>query len=133
MGLSDFHKFVTRMLKIIIPKNKPLQINYRNYKHLNEYSFNEDLKLAFSNADIQTCEEFEEIFMNLLDHHAPLKKKILIANNAPYITKKLRKAIMKRTQLEKINWKTLTENPLKVYKKQKNCVSRLHKTEKNVL
>ena len=51
-----------------------MQINYRNYKHLNEYSFNEDLKLAFSNTDIQTCEEFEEIFMNLLDHHAPLKK-----------------------------------------------------------
>ena len=77
-----------------------MQINYRNYKHLNEYSFNEDLKLAFSNTDIQTCEEFEEIFMNLLDHHAPLKKKILRANNAPYITKKLTKAIMKRFSLK---------------------------------
>ena len=91
------------MLKISIPKNKPLQINYRNYKHLNEYSFNKDLKLVFSNTDIQTCEEFEGIFMNLLDHHAPLKKRILRANNAPYIAKTLRKAIVKRTQLEKIN------------------------------
>ena len=35
-----------------------------NTKNLNEYSFNEDLKLAFINTDIQTCEEFEEIFMN---------------------------------------------------------------------
>ena len=111
------------MLKISIPKNNPLQVNYRNYKHLNEYSFNVDLKLAFSNTDIQTWEEFEGIFMNLLDHHAPLKKKILRANNAPHITKKLRKAIIKRTQLEKINWKTLTEKYLKVYKKQ-NYVSR---------
>ena len=34
-----------------------------NTKNLNEYSFNEDLKLAFINTDIQTCEEFEEIFM----------------------------------------------------------------------
>ena len=54
-GLSDFHKLVTTTLKISIPKNKPLQINYRNYKHFNEYSFNEDLKLAFNNTDIQTC------------------------------------------------------------------------------
>ena len=123
---------VTTTLKISIPKNKPLQINYRNYKHFNEYSFNEDLKLAFSNTDIQTCEEFEEIFMNLLDHHAPLKKKILRANNAPYITKKLRKAIMKRSQLENIYSKTLTEKSLKAYKKQKNYVSRLYKKERKM-
>ena len=58
-GLSDFHKLVTTTLKISIPKKKPLQINYRNYKHFNEYSFNEDLQLAFNNTDIQTCEEFE--------------------------------------------------------------------------
>ena len=93
-GLSDFHKLVTVTLKIGIPKNKPLQINYRNYKHFNSDSFTEDLKLVFNNTDIQTCEEFEEIFTylkiikNFLDHHALLKKKILRANNAPYITKK---------------------------------------------
>ena len=75
------------MLKISIPNNKSLQINYRNYKHLHEYSFNEDLKLAFSDTDFQTCGEFEEIFMNLLDHHTLLKKKILRATNARYITK----------------------------------------------
>ena len=75
---------------------------------------------------------FEEVFMNLLDHHAPLKKKILRANNAPYITKKLRKAIIKRSHFEKINWKSLTEKSLKVYKKQKNYVSRLHKKERKM-
>ena len=131
-GLSDFHKLVTTTLKISIPKNKPLQINYRNYKHFNNDSFNEDLKLAFNNTDIQTCEEFEEIFMNLLDHHAPLKKKILRANNAPYITKKLRKEIMKRSQLENIYTKALTEESLKAYTKQKNYVSRLYKKERKM-
>ena len=60
--------------------------------------------------------------MNLLDYHAPLKRKILRANNAQYITKKLRKVIMKRSQREKIHWKTFTEKSLK-YKKQKNHVS----------
>ena len=72
-GLSDFHKLVTKMLKTSFPKSKPLEINSRNYKHLDEFSFNEDLKLAFDNTDVKTCEEFEEIFMRLLDHHSPLK------------------------------------------------------------
>ena len=43
-GLSDFHKLVTTTLKISIPKSKALQINYRNYKHFSNDSFNEDLK-----------------------------------------------------------------------------------------
>ena len=60
--------------------------------------------------------------MNLLDHHATLKKKTSRANNAPYITKKLRKAIMKRSQLENVYSKTLTEKRIKAYKKQKSDV-----------
>ena len=50
------------MLKISIPKNKPLQENYRNYKHLSKYSFNEDIKLAFNNTGIQACKEFKFFF-----------------------------------------------------------------------
>ena len=133
IGLSDFHKLVATMLKISFPKSKPLEINYSYYKHLDEFSFNEDLKLVFDNTDVQTCEEFEGIFMRLLDHHAPLKKKVLRANNAPYITKKLRKAIMKRSQLEKIALKTLSEKSLKAYRKQKKlCKQIVQKRDKNI-
>ena len=71
--------------------------------------------------------------MRLLDHHAPLKKKFLRANNAPYITKKLRKAIMKRCQLEKTYFKTFSEKSLKAYRKQKNYVSRLYKKERKIV
>ena len=45
-------------------------------------------------------ETFEEKFLKVLNDHAPLKKKFIRANHAPYITKNLRKAIMKRSQLE---------------------------------
>ena len=54
MGLSDFHKLVTAMPKISFPKTKPLEINYRNYKHLNEYRINKARKLDFNDSDIQT-------------------------------------------------------------------------------
>ena len=74
----------------------------------------------------------QTFFLNLLAHHVPLKKKTLRANNASYITKKLRKAIMKRSQFEKIHQKTLTEKSLKAYKKQKNYVSRLYKKERKM-
>ena len=55
------------------------------------------LKFVFDNNEILNCEQFEETIMKTLNQHAPLKKKVLRANNAPYITKKLRKAIMKRS------------------------------------
>ena len=64
---NDFSFFMN------LPKNKPLQIDHKNYKHLNESSFNGDPTLAFSNNDSQACAEFE-VFMNLLDQHAPLTK-----------------------------------------------------------
>ena len=70
--------------------------------------------------------------MYLLEHDAPLKKKNLRANNASYITKKLRKEIMKRSQLENIYIKTLTEKSSKAYKKQKNYVRRLCKEERQM-
>ena len=36
----------------------------------------------------------------MLNKHDPLRKRLLGANHAPYITKTLRKAIMRRSQLE---------------------------------
>ena len=66
----------------------------------------------------------------MLNKHAPLKKKLLRANHAPYITKTLRKAIMRRSQLETKYLKSKTQTDLKLYKKHKNFCSKLHKREK---
>ena len=107
------------MLKITFQKNKPLEINYRKYKFFDEIAFNEDLKFAFDKNEILNCEQFEETIMKTLNQHPPLKKKVLRANNAPYITKKLRKAIMKRSQLEKIYLKNLTDKTLNCIKNKR--------------
>ena len=63
---------------------------------------------------------FEESFLGVLNKHAPLKKKVLRANHAPYVTKALRKAIMKRSYLEKLYFKKKATESLKNYKKHKN-------------
>ena len=38
-------------------------------------------------------------FLTILDKHAPIKKNYLRANHANFMTKQLRKAIMKRSKL----------------------------------
>ena len=61
--------------------------------------------------------------------HAPLKK-VLKTNHSQCITKAFRKAIMRRSKLEKIYFKKQTNESLKAYKKQKNYCSKLYKKEK---
>ena len=48
------------------------------------------------------------------------------------LTRNLRKAIMKRSQLENIHRKKLTEKSLKAYKKHQNYLSRLYKKDRKM-
>ena len=43
---------------------------------------------------------FESIFLNALNIYAPLKTKMLRFNNSAFMTKNLRKEIMKRSKLK---------------------------------
>ena len=70
------------------------------------------------------------MFSTVLEKHAPSKKKKIRANHAPYMTKALRKEIMKRSELETKFYKTKSVNDHKLYKKQKNFVSKLYKKER---
>ena len=79
------------------------------------------------------CYDFENILMNILNIHAPLRKKYLRANNAPFMNKPLSKAIMVRSRLGNKFINSKTRESSKAYKKQRNyCVTLLRKT-KNML
>ena len=60
---------------------------YRNYKYFNSHNFNDKLKFAFSKENIGFCSKFNQTFLNILNKHAPLKKKRLRANHASYASK----------------------------------------------
>ena len=62
--------------------------------------FREELSNELFNDDLNNTElsELTETFMFLLDKHAPKKQKYIQANNANFITKSLRKAIMLRSK-----------------------------------
>ena len=66
----------------------------------------------------------------MLNKHAPLKNKLLRDNHAQYITKTLRKVIMRRSQLETNYLQSKTQTDLKLYKKHKNVCSKIYKWER---
>ena len=79
---------------------------------------------------VDNYSSFENVFIDVLNRHASIKKKVVRANHAPYVTKAFRKAMMKRSQLGKIYFKKRTQESFKKYKKQKNYCSSLYKQER---
>ena len=70
---------------------------------------------------------FENTFLEPLDEHATVKKKFWGANHALNMTKALRKAIMRRSELKSKYFKNKTAHDFETYQKHKttvaNCVT----------
>ena len=111
------------VLKTKFVKNKPKEITYWDYKKFDENSFREELKDTLFKG-CANYKEFGDKFLKV--KHAPLKRKLIRANHAPYITKNLRKSMMRRSQLETKYYKTRMTDDLKAYRKQNNFVRRLY-------
>ena len=113
----DFYKIVLTVLKTTFVKSKPKEPSYRDYKYFNHECFEKDLKYALSTFEKISYQEFDKTFIEILNKHAPMKKKLVRTNQAPYMTKALRKAIMRRWELETKYLKLKINDTLKVYKK----------------
>ena len=133
-GLSDFHQLTFTVLKMFYAKQKPRIIKYRDYKNFNKNTFRMDLlkELSLSNLQEGDFDKFKFIVSNLLESHAPLKEKYIRRNQAPFMNKSVRKAIMVRTQLlNKFRKENSFINEL-AYKRQRNfCTTLIRKTKRN--
>ena len=77
---------------------------------------------------------FVNIFIEILDKHAPMKQKYLTANQGRFMTKDLHKAIMKRSRLRDKFLRDRTDISREEYKKQRNlCISLLKKAKKKII
>ena len=132
-GLSDFHKMVITSLKTHHEKKEPLTVNYRSYKNFNDNDFKRELKETLDdiyNEDL-TYDEFKHKFMQVLDLHAPMKKKLVRSNNAPFMNKTLSQAFMHRSKLKNRYNKNPSEENHRAFKFQRNyCVSLLRREKK---
>ena len=68
-GLSDFHKLVLTVLKTSIVKNKPREIQYRNYKYFYSRKFNWDFKEC-----VDSCSKCYEMLLNVIKLTCRAKK-----------------------------------------------------------
>ena len=128
-GLSDFHKLVVTVMKTTFPKMKPRIIYYRDYKKFNLQEFRRELRNELRKTLILGYAHFEQIFLQVLEKHAPVKQRVVRANDKPFMTKVLRKAIMRRSFLKNKYHKIRSEESQKAFKKQKNYTNRLLKKE----
>ena len=100
-GISDHHKLVTTVLKAKFTKASPKYVHYCNYKNFNEQDFKLELrgKLEVDVIDA-SYETFHNVYLNVLKENTPIKTKVIRGNQASYITKAYREAVMKRSELK---------------------------------
>ena len=117
-GLSDFHAMIVTVLRGGYRKKGPKIINYRNYAKFCADDFRKDLYDQIS-SELQDNEDngaFDTVVTDTLNRHALLKTKYLRANDGPFLTKALRKAMMHRKRLRNKYIKSRTEESLKALK-----------------
>ena len=132
-GFSDFHKMTVSILKTQFVKIDHIQINYRDYKNYNPINFTRDLRNNLNNDyTLDTnYNRFQRILCNVLDTHAPLKKKSLRTKNSPFMTKQLRKMIMNRSRCKHSYHKNQTVGNWERYRKLRNeCVKLTKKVKR---
>ena len=129
-GSSDFHKMVLFVLKKKFERAKPKLISYRDYRHFDGNFFRCALGFELNKISTHSYSSFEKWFSETLNNHALLKQKTICANEAPYMMKTLRKAMMHRTQLETKYGKQPTDINSERYRKQNKFCSKLYKKER---
>ena len=130
-GLSDFHKMMVTVMKRYFRKNEPITIEYRDMKNFDPLKFREDLRKQLESKETITATDFQDIFLCVWNAHAPVKKKVLRGNNAPFMNKTLSKAFMNRARLKRISNDHPTQENVEAFKRYRNfCVSLLRKEKK---
>ena len=127
-GLSDFRLLTVTEFKRSFQKLKPKIINYRDYKNFDNEKFRSDIcKMNLNTTDL---EGFMKTVFHIFNKHAPIKRKYIRANEAPFMTKDLHKAIMKRSKLRNKFLKSRSLSDRKNYTSQRNLCKKLLKSTK---
>ena len=129
-GLSDFHLLTVTEFKISFQKCRPHIITYRNYKNYDNDAFKSEIQsfCSLSETDLGLLR------VNLLHRHkhAPIRKKYLCANAAPFITKELHNTVTKRSRYRNKFLTDKSQTNRENYKIQRNfCKKLLKKTNKS--
>ena len=127
-GLSDHNRLISTVAKSGSFKGRPREKMYRNYRSFNIETFKKTLGDKLCRLESNSYSEFEKAFLTVLNKQAPFKTKFLRLNNNSFMTKELRKTIMKRSQPKNRYNKNRNYENWYLYKTQRNfCISLLGK------
>ena len=90
--ISDHHSLIVTDLKSLLIGNAKTKL-YQDYNSFNIDHFKEDLDNNLKNNSITEYSHFQNIFLEILHKHAPIKRKILRFNDNPFLIKALRKHV----------------------------------------
>ena len=74
------------VITVLQMKYKKKSSKKRDYEIFDQVKFKTELNSEL-NENVSNCPNFEDKFIEVQNKHAPMKKKILRANNLPYMTK----------------------------------------------
>ena len=116
-------------MKTSFRKQPPQIISYRDYIYFSQPYFQYEFEtcLIQQNFLFITNDKFVEITIEIFNKHAPLKHKYIRANQSPFMTKELQKAIMHRSKLPNREKRTKSDTDFVEYKKQRNLCTYLLK------
>ena len=104
-GLSDFHHIIHTSTRQQIPGRKPKYISYRSYKHFDESKFLDDLeRVPFQVSEVfddvsDSYWAFTHLFSEIIEEHAPVKRKKVNSKQMPFVNADYRKNIWRKRML----------------------------------
>ena len=130
-GLSDFHRMTVTVMKAYSPKLRPKLVNCRDFKKFSNKAFRDELLNNLCHS-APNNDDFMKLGNRVLDRHNPQKKRYIRANQKPFITSELNKAIMNRSRLRNRYLKLRSSESEIAYTKQRNYTVNLLRKEKKI-
>ena len=118
---------ISTFFKASSSKLRTKVICYRSYKKFNESDFLCSLKKAnfdfLKNDPNQNYNLLTDKFLGIVNKHAPLKKKFVRGNNAPFMNREFQEEIYVRSRLRNKYWvEPTTENKVAYQKQRNKCI-----------
>ena len=130
-GLSDFQLLTVTEFKLTLQKPQPKIMNYRDYKSFDNDKVRNIWKMNLNTPDL---EGFTKTVFHNFNKRAPIKRKYIRTNEAPFMPKDLHKAIMKRSNLRDKFLKSRKLSDRINYTSQRNiCKKLLENTKRSYL
>ena len=136
LSISD-HNLIYAVREIGLPREHPKFIQSRNFKHFNEENFLTDLKNASwpvikSGMEVNSANAWKDIFLNIVDKHAPRRVMRVRNKPAPWLNSQLKEEMYERDWLKKKASETQRPDVWKAYKTKKLTVNKkVKKTKKD--